>query len=285
MELQLEKPIVFLDFEATGVDVQRDRIVQVACVRLWPDGRRDIFDSLVDPQVPIPAEAAAVHGITDAMVRGKPAFKELATTLLAFINGSDLGGFGICRFDIPMLTNELKRAGISYDVGAHRTVDAMLIFHRMEPRSLGAALQFYCGKPLQNAHNALADAEASLEVLLAQVRRYGQAAATPLPSSVQGLHEFCTTADPRNVDARGKFVWRHGVATFAFGKHQTKSLEEVAKTDRSYIEWLAKAEGTPADVVEICRNALAGRFPAQKAAAQPQPKPPVPQQPQLPTGK
>lgn len=280
MELQLEKPMVFLDLEATGVDVQRDRIVQVACVRLSPDGERDSFESLVDPQVPIPPEAAAVHGITDAMVRGKPSFKELAMPLLSFINGSDLGGFGICRFDIPMLTNELKRAGISYDVSAHRTVDAMLIFHRMEPRSLGAAVQFYCGKPLQNAHNAMADAEASLEVLLAQVRRYGEAAATPLPCSVQGLHEFCTAADPRNVDAKGKFVWRHGVATFAFGKHQTKSLEEVAKTDRSYIEWLAKGDGTPADVVEICKNALAGKFPAQKPAVRPPPP-----QPQLPTRK
>lgn len=269
MELKLERPMVFLDLEATGVDVQRDRIVQVACVRLSPDGGREAFETLVDPQVPIPAEAAAVHGITDPMVRGKPTFKDLATKLLTFLHGCDLGGFGICRFDVPMLINELKRAGIAYDLSAHRTVDAMLIFHRMEPRSLGAAMQFYCGKPLTNAHNALADAEASLEVLLAQVRRYGEKVATPLPCDVQGLHEYCTAPDPRNVDAKGKFVWRHGVATFGFGKHQTKTLEEVARTDRSYIEWLAKAEGTPADVVEICRNALAGKFPSQKPAARP----------------
>ncbi|MBI4347251.1 MAG: 3'-5' exonuclease [Elusimicrobia bacterium] len=265
MKLNLERPIVFLDLEATGVDVQRDRIVQVACVRLSPGGGRETFESLVDPQIPIPEEAAAVHGIRDADVRGRPTLKDLAPRLVAFLEGADLGGFGICRFDIPMLAAEFKRAGISYDFSAHRSVDAMLIFHRMEPRSLSAAVQFYCGKTLEHAHHALADAEASLDVLLAQVERYG--AQARLPCDVQGLHAYCNASDPRNVDAKGKFVWRHGVATFNFGKHQTRSLEEVVRIDRSYLEWLAKAESTPPDVVEICRKALAGEFPQPAAKA------------------
>lgn len=267
MSLKIDRPMVFVDLEATGVDVQRDRIVQVACVRLSPDGSRSTFESLVDPQVPIPAESAAVHGIKDADVRGKPTFKELAPRVLELFEGADFGGFGICRFDLPMLAAECKRAGLAFDLAGRRTVDAMLIFHRMEPRSLSAAVQFYCGKPMEHAHNALADAEASLEVLLAQVLRYGQGPAAQLPADVQGLHEFCTAPDPRNVDAKGKFVWRHGVATFAFGKHQTQSLEDVARSDRSYLEWLARAEGTPPDVIDICRKALAGIFPEQKPGA------------------
>lgn len=261
MNLNLERPIVFLDLEATGIDVQRDRIVQVACVRLSPDGCRESLESLVDPQIPIPEEAAAVHGIRDGDVRGQPTIKDLAHRLIAFFGDADFGGFGICRFDLPMLAAEFKRAGVSFDLASHRSIDAMLIFHRMEPRSLSAAVQFYCGKTLEHAHNARADAEASLDVLLAQVERYGGTAVARLPCDVQGLHEFCNTTDPRNVDAKGKFVWRHGVATFNFGKHQTRSLEDVVRIDRSYLEWLAKAESTPNDVVEICRKALAGRFP------------------------
>ncbi|MBI4423074.1 MAG: 3'-5' exonuclease [Elusimicrobia bacterium] len=258
----MDRPMVFLDLEATGVDAQRDRIVQVACIKLAPDGSRDAFDSLVDPQVPIPRESSAVHGITDEQVRGQPAFRDLAPRLLDYFAGCDFGGFGICRFDLPMLSAEFKRAGMPFDLAGRRTVDSLLIFHRLEPRTLSAAVKFYCGKPLERAHDARADTEAALQVLLAQVERYG-AGPSALPSDPQGLHDFCCAQDPRHVDAKGKFVWRHGVATFAFGKHQTRALEEVARLDRSYLEWLAKAESTPPDVVEICRRALAGIVPRQ----------------------
>lgn len=271
--LKLDRPMVFLDLEATGVDVQRDRIVQVACIRLMPDGTRDVLESLVDPLMPIPKESAAVHGITDEQIKGQPTFRDLAPRLIEFFAGADFGGFGICRFDLPMLGAEFKRAGVVFDFAGHRSVDAMLIFHRMEPRSLSAALRFYCGKPLENAHNAKADAEASLDVLLAQLQRYGNGAtvpqshsatAMPLPTDVQGLHDWCTAPDPRHVDSKGKFVWRHGIATFAFGKHQTKALEDVVRSDRSYLEWLTKADSTPPDVAEICRKALVGIFPIQR---------------------
>jgi len=271
VNLNLDRPMVFVDLEATGVDVQRDRIVQIACVRLNPGGGRETFESLVDPQVPIPAESTVVHGIRDADVQGKPAFKDLALKVIEFFGDADFGGFGICRFDLPMLSAEFKRAGLAYDFSGRRSVDAMLIFHRMEPRSLSAAMQFYCGKPLENAHDAMADAEASLEVLLAQVARYGKRETAPLPCDVRGLHEWCNAPDPRNVDAKGKFVWRHGIATFSFGKHQTRSLEEVARIDRSYLEWLVKGESTSPDVVEICRKALTGVFPRQAPKTVPSP--------------
>ncbi|MBI5202901.1 MAG: 3'-5' exonuclease [Elusimicrobia bacterium] len=274
MSLKLERPMVFVDLEATGVDVQRDRIVQIACVRLSPDDSRESFESLVDPEMRIPAESSAIHGIRDADVRGKPTFKELAPKIIGFFGDADFGGFGICRFDLPMLAAEFKRAGLNYDFSSRRSVDAMLIFHRMEPRSLSAALQFYCGKTLENAHNAQADAEASLDVLLAQIERYGARATAPLPGDVQGLHEWCNAPDPRCVDSKGKFVWRHGVATFNFGKHQTHSLEEVVKLDRSYLEWLIKAESTSPEVAEITKKALAGIFPRQapKAGSSPGPQ-------------
>lgn len=258
--------MVFLDLEATGVDAQRDRIVQVALIRLSPDGTRTAYDSLVNPGVPIPREASAIHGIKDEEVRGAPAFGQIAPRLVSLFEGADFGGFGICRFDLPMLVAEFKRVGMAFDLAGRRTVDAMLIFHRMEPRSLGAAVKFYCGKALERAHDARADTEASIDVLFAQVERYGEGPAK-LAADVQGLHDFCCAPDARYVDSKGKFVWRHGAATFSFGKHQTVSLEEVTRKDRSYLEWLIKAESTTPEVAEICRRALKGFFPEQAAGA------------------
>lgn len=269
MALKLDKPIVFFDLEATGVDTMRDRVVQVACVRLSPDGSRESYETLVNPEGPIPPEAAAVHHITDDMVKDAPTFRDLAPKLLEYFGDSDLGGFGIVRYDVPLVTNEFKRAGIFFDTSKRRLVDAMLIYHKMEPRNLSAALRFYCGKEMDNAHNALADTEATVDVFMAQLEKYRDRPAplVSLPGDVKGIHEFCNAQDPRNVDARGKFVWRHGVATFNFGKHQSRSLEDVVRSDRSYVEWLMNAESTTPEVAAICRQALIGAFPRQSAKA------------------
>lgn len=261
--LRLERDVVFFDLEATGTDPARDRIVQVALVRLSPDGTRRPWDSLVDPETPIPPESSQIHGITDAMVRTAPRFRDLAPKLLEQLKDADLGGFGLVRYDIPLLTAEFKRAGIAFDVSGRKVVDALTIFHRLESRTLAAAYAFYCGKRLEHAHNALADAEASLEVLLAQVGHYqGRPDRPDLPEDLAGLAEFCGAgADAKNVDSRGKFVWRHGQATFNFGKHQTKSLQDVVRLDRAYVEWLACGEASTPEVSEICRKALGGEFP------------------------
>jgi len=222
----------------------------------------------VNPGVPIPPESSAIHGITDDKVRGAPTFWQLASRLDDILAGADVGGFGVSRFDLPMLSAEYARAGLSFDLAGRRVLDALTVFHRMEPRNLSAAYEFYCGKSLEGAHDARADVAASVDVLLAQVERYceprGSRAA--LPQDTQALHEFCNMVDPRNVDARGRFVWRHGVAAFNFGKHNGRSLEEVVRADRSYVEWLSRAESSSPEVLEIARKALLGQFPRKNGA-------------------
>lgn len=260
--LKLERDLVFLDLEATGVDVARDRIVQIALARMTPDGVRTTLESLVNPEVRIPKESTDIHHITDEMVLNAPRLRDLAPKILEFIEGADLGGFGVTRFDIPMLMAEFKRIGMTFSVSGRRVADALIIFHKMESRNLSAALQFYCGKTMEGAHNALADTVASLDVFLAQVERYTGADGKPeLPADMDGLHAFCSQGNPGNIDAKGKFVWRHGTATFNFGKYQTRTLEDVARNDRGYLEWLMGADMTTPEVADICRQALQGLFP------------------------
>ena len=256
--IKLSKAVVFLDLETTGVSPDHDRIVDLALWRQEPDGKEDLFASLVDPGIPIPPEAAAVHHITDEMVRGAPRFRDLIGKLLEFLGDADLAGFGILRFDVPMLQAEFKRAGALLPLEGRSLVDALTIFHRMEPRNLSAALKFYCGQDLEGAHRAEADTRASSAVLWAQLERYPD-----LPRDMAGLAGFCQARDERGVDAQGKFVWRNGKASFNFGKHRTSTLEEVARKEPSYLQWLMNAEKTTPELAEICRNALAGRFPTK----------------------
>jgi DNA polymerase-3 subunit epsilon len=259
--IPLDKPIIFFDLEATGTSVAEDRIVDIAMVRFEPGGGEKSFCSLVDPNMPIPPETTAIHHITDEMVRGQPTFARLAPDVLDFIGEADLGGFGILKFDIPMLSAELKRAGFQLNLAGRRLVDALSIFHKLEPRNLSAAHRLYCGKELPDAHRAEPDARAAAAVFWAQVERYPQ-----LPKDIKGLDAFCGARDPRNVDAEGKFVWRNGEASFNFGKHKTLTLREVSRREPSYVEWLSRAEQTTPELARICREALLGKFPAKPAA-------------------
>ncbi len=254
----LEKPLVFFDLETTGTAPTEDRIVDIALIKLIPGGGEESFSSLVDPGVPIPAEVSEIHHITDEMVRGQPAFKDLAVKINEFIDDADLGGFGVSRFDIPMLAAEFRRAGMAFRVEGRRVVDSLTIFHKMEPRNLTAAYKLYCGKTLEDAHRAEADTRASLEVFLAQVEHYKE-----LPEDVAGISAFCVQRNPHNVDANGKFVWRNGKASFNFGKFRTKPLEEVARIEPGYLHWLAGDARTTSEVSQICREALSGRFPVR----------------------
>jgi DNA polymerase-3 subunit epsilon len=262
--ISLRKPVVFFDLETTGVAPDHDRIVDLAFLRRDPDGREDVFASLVDPGMPIPAEATAVHHITNQMVRGQPAFAALAPKLLDFIGDADLAGFGIVRFDVPMLTAEFRRAGITFTTASRSLVDALTIFHRMEPRNLTAAYKMYCGKSLEDAHRAEADMRASSDVLWAQLERYPD-----LPKDMAGLAAFCQERDSSGVDGQGKLVWRNGKAAFNFGKHRTLTLEEVARKEPGYLEWLMKAERTTPELARICSDALMGKFPAKPAGKAP----------------
>ncbi|MDE2039014.1 MAG: 3'-5' exonuclease [Elusimicrobia bacterium] len=260
--IALERPLVFFDLEATGVSPEKDRIVDIALVKRHPDGREEVFSALVNPGMPIPREAVAVHHIDDGMVAGAPRFSEVAPRVLEFIGDADLGGFNIMRFDVPLLQAELARCGHALALEGRRLVDSQVIYHRMERRTLSAAYQFYCGKPLADAHRAEPDARASLEVFFGQLTRYPE-----LPATMEGVAAFCSAKDPGKVDAEGKLVWRNGEAAFNFGKYRTLTLREVVAKERGYVEWLKRAERTTPELARICEEALSGRFPQPKASA------------------
>ena len=259
--MKLDRPLCVFDLEATGVDVMQDRIVDVCIVRYEADGTQSVFSSLVNPGIPIPPEATAIHKISDAMVASEPSLKDLAPKLLEILDGADLAGFNAARYDIPLLSNEFKRAGFEWALTGKRIVDAFTIFQRKERRDLTAAYKFYCGKDLTGAHRAEADVRATAEILFAQVEHYAD-----LPKDVAGLDAFCSAVDPSRVDADGKFVWKNGEAAFGFGnKHKGKTLREVVALDRGYITWMVEKGNFSADVVRICRECLEGKFPVKKA--------------------
>ncbi|MBI4370723.1 MAG: 3'-5' exonuclease [Elusimicrobia bacterium] len=257
--IKLDRALCVFDLEATGVDPLNDRIVDVCVLRREPDGQETVFSELVDPGVPIPPEAASVHGITDAMVAGRPSFKDLAPRLLAALAGADLSGFNAVKYDVPLLAAEFKRVGVDWPAADVRVVDSFVLFSRKQPRDLGAAYAFYCGKSLAGAHRAEADTRAAAEVLWAQLDRYPD-----LPRDVPGLQAWCAQRKPNDsrVDEEGKFAWRHGEAVFAFGnKHKGKTLREVARADPGYLTWMAEKGSFRPDVAAICREALKGNFP------------------------
>lgn len=255
--LQLERPLVCFDLETTGLDVVADRIVEIACVKLHADGRREVRTRRVNPQRPISPQASAVHGITDADVLGEPTFEQLARGLHAFLEGCDLTGFNVEHFDLPMLTQEFQRAGLPFPSADTRVIDSWRIFLAKEPRDLSAAYRFYCNATLEKAHSAEADATAAADVLLAQIRRYDD-----VPTTVAALHDFCRPADW--IDAQGKLVWRDGEACLGFGKHANKPLRVMAKEQPDYLRWIAGAQFSR-DVVDIVKGALNGVFPTPPA--------------------
>lgn len=263
-QIPLERPLVCLDLETTGIDVANDRIVQIALIRLEPGGARFEFDTLVDPGVPIPPAATRVHGIRDEDVRGCPTVAQLADRILALLDGADVTGFNSAGFDLPLLANELARAGRALPMEGRRHVDVMRIYHQRERRDLAAAYRLYCGKTLVGAHSALADAAATLEVLAGQFERYAD-----LPRDWDELHRLCMPGAGRFVDARGKLAWNgDGEAVFTFGKHRGVTLRRVVATDPDYLRWIDGGADFAADLRAIVREALAGRFPARARAGE-----------------
>jgi len=258
--LRLEKPLIVFDLETTGVDTDRDRIVEIAAVKVLPDGSRESRRRLVNPGIPIPAGATAVHGITDEDVRDAPSFSKIAQGFLDFLGDGDLAGFNVARFDVPMLARELRDCGLDLNAGARRVIDAMTIYHRKERRDLSAAVKFFLGRDHEGAHSADADVDATLDVLEAQLARYDD-----LPNTVAELDRWQRNVPENAVDAGGKFVWENGVAVVAFGKHKGRSLEEMVKKHRGYLEWIRGAD-FPEDAREIVQQALAGSFPTRSGA-------------------
>jgi DNA polymerase-3 subunit epsilon len=235
MQLQLNKPICFIDLETTGINVSIDRIVEIAIIKIAPDGSKQVKRKLINPEMPIPAGASEVHGISDDMVKDAPTFKSVANEIKQFIEGADMAGYNSNRFDIPMLNEEFLRAGIAIDMESRKLLDVQKVFHMMEQRTLSAAYKFYCDKTLEDAHNAEADAMATFEVLEAQVQKYPQ-----LGNTVDAIVKF--TGEDQIIDFARRFIYENGVEVFNFGKHKGKPVSQVLKEEPQYYDWMMKGD-------------------------------------------
>jgi len=232
MKLNLNKPIVFFDLETTGVDVAKDRIVEISIMKLHPDGEKEIKTRRVNPEMPIPEESSKIHGIYDADVKDEPTFKALAKSLAQFIGNSDLAGYNSNKFDVPLLVEEFLRVGVDFDITNRKLVDVQNIFHKMEQRTLVAAYKFYCGKELQDAHSAEADNLATYEVLESQIERYDE-----LKNDIDFLAEFSSRSN--NADLMGRIVFNEeGEEVFNFGKHRGKPVSQILEQEPSYYNWI-----------------------------------------------
>lgn len=235
MKLQLINPIAFIDLETTGINISADRIVEIAIVKIAPDGTKQVKRKLINPLVPIPAGATEVHGITDEMVKDAPTFKQVANEVKQFLDGCDIGGYNSNRFDMPLLIEEFLRAGINFVIQGRKFVDVQKVFHLMEQRTLTAAYKFYCDKNLEDAHSAEADATATWEILLAQVERYEQ-----LGTTIESIVKF--TGEDDIIDFARRFIRVKGVEVFNFGKHKGKPVEQVIKEEPQYYDWMMKGD-------------------------------------------
>jgi DNA polymerase-3 subunit epsilon len=257
MKLNLKRPLVFLDLETTGTNVASDRIVELALVKVMPDGstvtRPDQTDGsaryLVNPQMPIPKETSLVHGIYDEDVADAPTFESIAPKLFKFLHGCDLAGFNSNKFDLPLLAEEFLRVGIDFSLDDRNIIDVQVLFHLMEQRTLRAGYTFYTGKTLDNAHEALADTIATYEVFVEQVKRYqgqpvydlrGNLLAT-FDNDMEVLHQVSQRHRP--ADLMGRMVYDdEGVVVFNFGKYKGKSVQEVLKNDPGYYGWMMQGD-------------------------------------------
>ncbi|HVM87119.1 MAG TPA: 3'-5' exonuclease [Puia sp.] len=233
--LQLTKPLAVIDLETTGINLSSDRIVEIAIIKIMPDGKKISKRKLINPEVPIPKSSSDIHGITNEMVKDAPTFKQMANELKQFIEGCDLAGYNSNRFDIPMMAEEFLRVGMEFDMKGRKLIDVQKIFHLMEQRTLSAAYKFYCNKNLDDAHSAEADALATWEVLEAQVRKYNQ-----LGNTVDSVLKL-VGEDPV-VDFARRFVIENGIETFNFGKHKGRPVADVLKAEPQYYDWMMKGD-------------------------------------------
>ena len=235
MPLLLQRPLVFIDLETTGVNLATDRIVEIAIVKVLLDGTKLVKQKIINPQIPIPKSSSDIHGITDEKVKDAPTFKEVANELKQFIDNADLSGYNSNRFDIPLLMEEFLRAGIAIEMTNRKMLDVQHIFHMMEKRTLGAAYKFYCEKELDGAHSAVADATATWEILEAQLTRYAN-----LGDTLDSILQF--TGEERFVDFARRFIMENDVEVFNFGKHKGRPVCDVLKAEPQYYDWMMKGD-------------------------------------------
>ncbi|MCF0204340.1 MAG: 3'-5' exonuclease [Muribaculaceae bacterium] len=236
MELNLRKPLVFFDLETTGLNITQDRIVEIAYVKVFPNGKDERKVIRVNPGIPIPEQASNVHHIYDEDVKNEPTFKQIAADIVKVFEGSDIAGYNSNKFDLPMLSEELARAGSDFDLRRARFIDVQTVFFKMEPRTLEAAYRFYCNKNLNDAHSALADTSATYEVLKAQLDKYPQ-----LQNDAEWLSQF--TSQTRNIDLQGRIVRDdQNMPVFNFGKYKGQSVKQVFEKDCGYYGWIMKGD-------------------------------------------
>lgn len=248
MCLKLTNPLAFLDLEATGISVIHDRIIEIAVIKLMPNFDRLTFEKRINPEKEIPIEASLVHGIYDEDIKDKPTFKQIAKELAAFFKGADLAGFNLLRFDVPLLVESFLRSEVAFKLETRSIVDVQKLFHLMEKRTLKAAYQFYCKEDLVNAHSAMADTEATLKVLMEQIKKYENQTVVDALGNVIGsvkndvktLHNL---TNAKTIDFASRMVYNEQqVAVFNFGKHKGKSVTEVLKVEPTYYNWMLQGD-------------------------------------------
>jgi len=249
MNIKLNKPIIFLDLEATGLSIGSDRIVEICLLKLNIDNTTETKTQRINPEMPIPAVVSQIHGIYDKDIADCQTFKQAAPELLRFIGNADFAGYNSNKYDIPLLAEEFLRADLDFDLDGRKLVDVQNIFHFMEPRNLSAAYKFYCNKPLVNAHSAEADVIATFEIFKAQIQRYEGVEVedakgnklVPIVNDIPKLSEL--TSKSKNADLAGRIVFNeNGIEVFAFGKHKDKSVVEVFKKEPSYYNWMMQGD-------------------------------------------
>ena len=246
MQLKLKNPLAFFDLETTGINITQDRIVEIAILKIHPNGQEERRTDLINPGMPIPLESSLIHGIYDKDVVNAPHFKDIAKTLSNYLTGCDLAGFNVLKFDVPMLVEEFLRAGINFDVSKRKMIDAQKIFHLMEKRNLSAAYKFYCNKNLENAHSAEADTQATYEIFIRQIEMYeGQEVqdmtGNTLGVIVNDMEKIHNITWQKMVDLAGRIVYNdNGEEIFNFGKHKGKTVSEVLNIEPMYYDWIQK---------------------------------------------
>ncbi len=249
MELNLTRPLVFLDLETTGINVASDRIIEICLVKVSPGGKTEIKTERVNPTIPISAQAFAIHGISNEDLMDKPTFPQLAQSLAQFIGNGDLSGYNAIKFDIPLLVEEFLRAEVDFELKGRKIVDVQNIFHKMEPRNLSAAFKFYCRKELVNAHSAEADTIATMEILLAQIERYEHTEykdkngtiTYPVKNDMSLLSDF--SYQTKNADLVGQIIFNDkGEEVFNFGKYKGISVAKTFVTEPQYYDWMMKGQ-------------------------------------------
>jgi len=250
MQLSLKSPLVIFDLETTGTSISKDRIIEYSFIKVSPGNDREIKTSRLNPEMPIPKESSLIHGIFDEDIKDAPTFKTVARNLAKWLEGCDLGGFNLIKFDIPILVEEFLRAEVNFETRNRKIIDSQRLFHIMEKRTLSAAYQFYCNETLENAHSAEADATATLQVLEAQLERYENQPVIDnqgkqigvIRNDVEALHNLSFT---NMIDLAGRIVLNHqGIAVFNFGKHKGKPVSEVLNKEPSYFDWMMKGDFT-----------------------------------------